>query len=416
MKKLKFTSLLLSVLLVLSIIAGCQNADTKNISAGESASSDSLTSQSVSDNSPTEPTKDRFDEEIRKMSLQQKVGQMLMVSIEGTEVDDNFKSFIKKCEAGTIILFANNITSAAQLTQLTNSIKNCAGNIPFIIGMDEEGGRVTRFPDDVQSMPSALTVASSESTDYCYNAGYQIGKQLKSFGLHTGFSPVLDIWTNPENTVIGERAYGKTSDEVCAYGIADMKGVNDAGAIPVVKHFPGHGDTVTDSHYGLPTVTKTKNELWQEELIPFKNAIENNVPAVMVAHILCTQLDDEYPSSLSNKVVTSLLREEMGFKGVILTDDLTMGAVVDEYSLGQAGVLAVKAGCDILTVCHGYDNANEVMDAVVNAVNNGEIDETRIDESVKRILQLKKNYNVNSNIINQPDVKAMNDKTNEFLK
>lgn len=414
MKRLKFVSLFLIAALMLSITAGCGNTDTKNNSESKHVPSDSSSFRSASD-TPTKPTENEFDEQISKMTLQQKVAQMLMVSIEGTEVDDDFKSFISECEAGTVILFGNNITSASQLTRLTNDIKECAGDIPFIIGMDEEGGRVTRLPQDVQSMPSAFEVASSKNSDYCYDAGRQIGTQLKSFGLHTGFSPVLDIWTNPENTVIGQRAYGKTSDEVCTYGIAAMNGIKDSGAIPVVKHFPGHGDTVTDSHYGLPTVSKTKDELWQTELIPFKTAIENNVPAVMVAHILCTQIDNKYPASLSSKAVTSLLREEMGFNGVVLTDDLTMGAIVEEYSLGQAGVLAVKAGCDILTVCHSYDNANEVFEAVVNAVEKGEIDQSRIDESVKRILKLKKDYNINSNKVDEPDVEALNEKTNEFL-
>lgn len=417
MKGFKLISLILSWALMLFVVTGCLDkaAQSNSDSKSEAAVSSYAATSAQESSDINEPEDKDIDSPINKMSLRQKVGQMLMVGIEGTEVDDDFKSFINECEAGTVILFGDNITSASQLTQLTNSIKECAGDIPFIIGMDEEGGDVTRLPDDIQSMPSAFAVASSESTDYCYNAGYQIGKQVTAFGLNTGFSPVLDVWTNPENTVIGDRAYGKTSDEVCAYGIADMKGLNDAGAIPVVKHFPGHGDTVTDSHYGLPTVTKTENELWETELIPFKTAIDNNVPAIMVAHMLCTKLDDQYPSSLSNSIVTSLLREEMGFNGVVFTDDLTMGAIADEYSLGQAGVLAVKAGCDVLSVCHGYDNAKEVLEAVVNAVNNGEIDEARINESVKRILQLKKNYNVNSKAVKEPDVDAMNAKTNEFI-
>lgn len=410
MKKTKLLSLIAAIAVFAASLCGCMEVQKPDTS-GTETNTDELSEKTVS----SEPEPDRTELQIQQMTLEQKIGQMLMVGVNGTEIDDEFIQFISECNAGAVILFGENITDSVQLTELTNSIKSCAGDIPFIIGMDEEGGLVTRLPEDVLSMPAALTVASSYNENYCYNAGYQIGSQVTGFGLHTGFCPVMDIWTNYENTVIGSRAFGQTTDDVCKYGIADMKGVIDSGAIPVAKHFPGHGDTVTDSHYGLPTVTKTKDELWQQELLPFQSAIENNVPAIMAAHILCTELDSQYPSSLSYNTVTTLLREEMRFDGVVFTDDLTMGAITEQYSLGQAGVLAVNAGCDILSVCHGYDNAKGVMNALLNAVNNGEISEERIDESVKRILKLKEAYNVTSEQISQPDVQAMNEKTQEFL-
>lgn len=410
MKKIKLLSLIAAITVFSVSLCGCmevQKTDTLNT---ETTSNELSGKTSGSEPKPYKP-----ESQVQQMTLKQKVGQMLMVGINGTEIDDEFIQFISECNAGSVILFGKNITDSVQLTELTNSIKSCASDIPFIIGMDEEGGQVTRLPEDVLSMPAALTVASSYNEDYCYSAGYQIGSQVTGFGLHTGFCPVMDIWTNNKNAVIGNRAFGQNADDVCKYAISDMKGVMDSGAIPVAKHFPGHGDTVTDSHYGLPTVTKTKDELWKQELLPFQSAIENNVPAIMAAHILCTELDSQYPSSLSYNTVTFLLREEMGFDGVVFTDDLTMGAITEQYSLEQAGVLAVKAGCDILSVCHGYDNAKEVMNAVINAVNNGEISEERINESVKRILKLKENYNVNSEQISQPDVQSMNEKTQEFL-
>jgi len=429
MKKLKTISALLAVMILLSAFSACSGNDTKNVEPSKESSLDNTSIESSQSSkaeegliskqesslveSSNEET-DEISEEISKMTLDEKIGQMLMVGIDGTEVDDDFKEFAEEYKFGTVILFGKNITSAEQLVNLTNSIKSTAGDIPYIIGMDEEGGLVTRLPDDVLSMPSALTIAGSEDTEYCYNAGYQIGTQITSFGLHTGFSPVLDIWSNPDNTVIGNRAYGKTSDDVCKYGIADMLGLKATGAIPVAKHFPGHGDIETDSHYGLPLVTKTKEELWQSELLPFKSAIENGVPMIMAAHILCTELDENYPASMSKNIITDLLRDEMGFEGVVITDDLTMGAISESYSFGDAAVLSINAGCDILSICFGKDNVKQAVKAIKEAVENGAITEERIDESVRRILKLKEDYNVTSEVVEMPDIDELNSKTAKF--
>lgn len=430
MRKSKATTVLLSVMLILSMLSACSEstksdessvnstAESTNFESSQSTSEPQESDISNQENSVPESSveTDEISKKLSEMSLDEKIGQMLMVGIDGTEIDENFKEFADEYKFGTVILFGKNITSAEQLVELTNSIKSTSGDIPYIIGMDEEGGLVTRLPDDVLSMPSALTIASSEDTEYCYNAGYQIGTQLTSFGLHTGFCPVLDIWSNPNNTVIGDRAYGKTSDDVCTYGIADMLGLKAAGAIPVAKHFPGHGDTETDSHYGLPIVTKTKEELMQSELIPFQSAIENGVPMIMAAHILCTELDDEYPASMSKSIITDLLRDEMGFNGVVITDDLTMGAISENYSYGEAVVLSINAGCDILSICFGEDNVKQAAEAIKEAVESGEITEERIDESVRRILKLKEDYNVNSEMVEMPDVDALNSKTSDFIE
>lgn len=429
MKKLKTISALLAVMILLSAFSACSENNNQSVEPSKENSLDNVSTESSQSSkaeeslaskqesslaeSSNEET-DEISEKISKMSLDEKIGQMLMVGIDGTEVDDDFKKFAEEYKFGTVILFGKNITSAEQLVNLTNSIKSTAGDIPYIIGMDEEGGLVTRLPDDVLSMPAALTIAGSEDTEYCYNAGYQIGTQITSFGLHTGFSPVLDIWSNPDNTVIGNRAYGKTSDDVCKYGIADMLGLKATGAIPVAKHFPGHGDTETDSHYGLPLVTKTKEELWQSELLPFKSAIENGVPMIMAAHILCTELDENYPASMSKNIITDLLRDEMGFEGVVITDDLTMGAISESYSFGDAAVLSINAGCDILSICFGEDNVKQAVKAIKEAVENGDITEERIDESVRRILKLKEDYNVTSDSVEMPDVDELNSKTAEF--
>lgn len=365
---------------------------------------------------PTEPTVPKKSEEeklLEQMTLEQKAAQTVVAGLSGTEVDDEFRLLADRGLGGAI-LFSDNITDSDQLVALTNDIKDCAGIIPILIGMDEEGGRVTRLPDEVLSMPSAYTLASSGDSDYCYSAGQNIGQQIKAFGLSTGFSPDLDIWSNPDNTVIGDRAFGTTADEVCEYGIANLKGIMSTGTITVAKHFPGHGDTDVDSHYGLPVVTKTKEELEQSELQPFEAAIANDIPGIMAAHILCTELDDENPASLSKAVVTDLLKGELGFEGVVFTDDLTMGAISEQYTPAEASVKALNAGCDMLLVCFEYDNANSAIDAIVSAVNSGELDEQRLDDAVLRILTMKNKYELNSSHVTEPDVEAMNEITNEF--
>ena len=178
--------------------------------------------------------------------------------------------------------------------------------------------------------------------------------------------------------------------------------------IPVVKHFPGHGDTSTDSHVDLPVVDKTVEQLKEFELIPFQEAIEAGTPCVMVAHILMTQIDPDLPASLSPEVVTGLLREEMGFDGVVCTDDLTMGAISNTYGMGEAAVMAVEAGCDLLLVCHEADNLTAARDALLSAVDSGRISMERLDESVYRILSLKQEYGLTNDLVGQPDVEVLN--------
>lgn len=386
------------------------------MTAGEGNSAPSTGSNISETQAPTEPpTEDPIKKQLETMSADEKIGQLIVAGFEGYEVDQTLSALITEDKIGGAILFSRNISGAQQLCDLTNEIKRTAKEgVPLLIGMDEEGGAVTRLPDDVLSMPGAYMLAQKEDKAICNEAGRQIAAQLTGFGLSTGFCPDLDIWSNPDNTVIGNRAFGTSADSVAAYGLAAMEGVRSGGAVPVVKHFPGHGDTDTDSHYSLPVVTKTKQELYEEELIPFQKAIEQKVPAVMVGHLQCTELDETYPASLSKKIVQGLLRDEMGFEGAAFTDDLTMGAIVENYSLGKACVLALNAGCDMLLVCHEYENIEEAITALKEAVQSGEVSMERLNEAVTRILQLKADYNVTSDPVTLPDLEKMNARTQEF--
>lgn len=403
MKKQKISLALSAAIIALTVLmTSCSSPGSSSVQ------SETVTATEAPTQSPEEKT-------LENMTLEQKAAQTVVAGLSGTEVDEDFQALADRGIGGTI-LFGSNITDSSQLVTLTNQIKACAGEVPIMIAMDEEGGDVTRLPDDVLSMPSAYSIACVGSTEYAKLAGQNLGNQIKAFGLSSGFSPVLDIWSNPDNTVIGTRAYGTTADEVCTYGTEALRGIMSTGTIAVAKHFPGHGDTDVDSHYGLPVVTKTKAELEEMELKPFKAAIASDIPGIMVGHILCSELDPDNPASLSKAIVTNLLKGELGFNGVVFTDDLTMGAVSEQYTADEAAVRALKAGCDMLLVCFEYENAENTIDAIVSAVKNGQLDEERLDDAVLRILTIKSKYNVSSEQISEPDIEAINEKTMEFLE
>ena len=250
----------------------------------------------------------------------------------------------------------------------------------------------------------------------CYEVGEIIANELKLMGYNMDYAPVLDILSNPNNTVIGSRAFGREADIVSNLGISVMKGINENNVIPVVKHFPGHGDTSVDSHYGLPLVEKSLNELKELEFIPFQNAINSGADAIMVSHILLKNIDSENPATMSKKIVSDILRDEMNFKGVVISDDMTMAAIMDNYDIGEASVKAINAGVDIILVCHGYDNEIKVLTSISEAVNSGEITEERLDESVYRILSLKNKYDLSDTTkMNSIGIEEINNKINNLF-
>ena len=353
------------------------------------------------------PTPDLVAEALAAMTTQEKVGQLLVAGIGGTEAGEDGLQAVQDYQVGGVILFGRNVESADQLADLTNELKMLNGdNIPLFLCVDQEGGRVDRMPPEVDDLPSAYDYIAAGGDPL--ERGKVLAAQCAAFGFNLDFSTCLDIWSNPDNTVIGDRAYGSDPDTVTRAGLAVNQGLEQGGVIPVVKHFPGHGDTGTDSHVDLPVVDKTAEELEQFELIPFQAAIDQGTPCVMVAHILMTRIDADLPASLSPKVVDGLLRQEMGFDGVVCTDDLTMGAISNTYGMGEAAVLAVEAGCDLLLVCHEADNLTAARDALLSAVDAGRISMERLDESVYRILSLKQEYGLANDPVDGPDVETLN--------
>ena len=408
-------NLLALILLIVLTLTGCQTAAVP-APAPEAAPTAAVPSP---ESTPTPaltpvPEPDPLAEQLAAMTVEEKVGQLLIGGFEGTEIGDQATRLVQEYQVGGLILYGRNIAGAGQLVTLTNGLKALNGDgIPLFLSIDQEGGGVDRMPPEVRRTPGAYCVGQTGSVPAAQSYGDVLAAECAAFGLNLDFAPVLDVWSNPGNTVIGQRAFSADARTVAGLGPAAARRMMDQGIIPAVKHFPGHGDTAVDSHVGLPVVDKSPEELEETELIPFRAAIQSagtdgQVPAVMVAHILLTQLDPERPASLSPAVVTGLLREELGFAGAVLTDDLTMGAVTQSYGLGEAAVLAVEAGCDILLVCHGQDSVPAVRTALLEAVASGRITAERLDESVYRILRLKTEYALTNEPVSPPDLEALN--------
>ena len=373
------------------------------------------------------PTPDPIGQQLAAMTLEEKVGQLFIAGFYGTEEGEYVDSLISDYKVGGLIFFGRNVGTAEELVGLMNALRVQNGDyIPLFFSVDQEGGTVERMPPEVARLGNAYDYGRTadgedvifEEETPCYRLGQTLAAECKAFGFNLDFAPSLDIWSNPDNTVIGRRAFGTDAVTVASKGPLTAYGLMDSGVIPTLKHFPGHGDTAVDSHAGLPVVEKTREELWQCELIPFAEALSPGmygtcrhgltVPAVMVGHILMTAIDPDRPASLSPAVVDGLLREEMGFDGMVVTDDLTMGAVTQNYDLGEAAVLAVEAGCDLLLVCHNEGDLARCFDAVLSAVESGRVEEGRIDESVRRILGVKTEYGLTNGEIPMPDLDALN--------
>lgn len=345
---------------------------------------------------PPEPmeSSDPLEELLARMTVEEKVGQLLIAGIEGTEPGPDAEAAISAAQAGGIILFRSNVESVAQLTALTNRLKELNQNnpVPLLLCVDEEGGVVSRMPRELVHLPNMAEFGKTGDPALTYAVGRALADLCRNQGINMNFAPVLDVWSNPQNTVIGPRAFGSDPETVISMGLPVMQGLRDYGVIPVIKHFPGHGDTLVDSHKALPVVEKSLDELWELELKPFAAAIADGAEVVMAAHILELGIDPDLPASLSPKVVDGLLRKEMGFDGVVCTDDLTMGAISGRWGMGEAAVLAVEAGCDLLLVCHGGDNLAQARQVLLDAVGSGRISQERLDESLRRILTLKDAY------------------------
>ena len=359
------------------------------------------------DTSSSEVQWDSAEELLAQMTLREKVGQLFLIRPESlceeltpeqvhatsdygvTVWTQEMTDQLARYPAGGVVLFGKNLQDPGQLLALMEQIRQ-AGEVPMLVGVDEEGGTVARLANtpafELPQFENMATIGAQGDPAAARQLGSTIGGYLKQYGFQLDFAPVADLWTNPQNTVIGERAFGSDPALVSEMAEAAIEGFHEQGILTCIKHFPGHGDTEGDSHDGYVILDKSWEELKSRELIPFVENFENT-DLVMVAHILLPQVtDDGLPASLSAELITGHLREELGYGGLVVTDSLAMGAITQQYSSGESAVLAFKAGADLLLMPEDYTQAFE---SVLQAVESGEISEKRLDESVLRILRAK---------------------------
>lgn len=356
--------------------------------------------------------------QIDKMTTEEKIGQMFILGVEGDAINNSIVKMINDYHVGGFIFMGKSIKNPTQLLRLVNDIKsaNSESKVPLFLSIDQEGGSVDRLHGFSRAYPSNMELGKINSENLCYDIGSTIAYQISSFGFNMDFAPVLDINSNPKNQVIGDRSFGTSPQLVGSLGIQTMKGIQNGGVISVVKHFPGHGDTSVDSHVGLPRINRDLKGLEAFELIPFAEAVKNNADGIMIAHILLPKIDPDYPASMSNIIINDILRDKMGFNGVVITDDMTMGAISKNYTIDDAAPRSINAGCDIILIAHDYNVGAKAISSVIAAVNNGTISMERIDESVYRILQLKRKYNLEDRVIDSVNNEEINSRIGDVLE
>lgn len=327
-----------------------------------------------------------------ELTSREKIGQLLMVGFMGTSVTPELASFIKEYKPGGVILFSRNLESVGQIVELTNDLQRCSPRSPLLISIDQEGGRVSRLPKGFTIFPPCELLGRCNSSELAYAAAATIAKELKAVGVNMNMAPVLDVNSNPDNPVIGDRAFGSTPDVVSEMALVTAAGLQDHKVVACGKHFPGHGDTNADSHKELPVVQASRERLEVVEFPPFRRAVTAGIATMMTAHVLYKALDDQLPATLSSAVITNLLRENFQYDGVVLTDDLEMHAIVDHYGVGDAAVRAVLAGCDVLLICKDREREVSAFEAIEQAVASGTISMERLNQSVARIQRVKQRF------------------------
>ncbi|WP_236667139.1 MULTISPECIES: beta-N-acetylhexosaminidase [unclassified Nonomuraea] len=348
---------------------------------------------------PQSTPPDPVESALAGMSVEEKVGQLFMPVLYGTsassESGENQARYgartpakvIRKYRLGGVILFPQNVRSAGQVVDLTNGMQRAARGVPLLVATDQENGLVARMSTLMTDFPGAGQIGATKDPSLSRAVAAATGKELRALGVNLDFAPVADVNVNPRNPVIGPRAFGDDPKKVARMVSEAVKGFDDAKVAATAKHFPGHGDTSVDSHTGLPVIKHTKAEWERIDAPPFRAAIAAGVDAVMSAHIVFPKLDPSGdPATLSKPILTGLLREKLGFKGVISTDALNMGGARTKYDDGEVAVRAVLAGADLLLMPNDLPKAHR---AVLAAVKSGRISEQRLDQSVTRLLTLK---------------------------
>jgi beta-N-acetylhexosaminidase len=326
-------------------------------------------------------------------ALRHQIGRLLTVGFDGLEVSVELASLAREFGLGGVILFRRNVSEPVQVAELCVRAAGLSPDLPLWVSVDQEGGRVARLKAPFTEWPPMATLGRCGDVKLAEAFARALARELRAVGFNLDYAPVLDVHTNPKNPVIGDRALSEDAGQVARLGCAIVRTLQDEGVAACGKHFPGHGDVGTDSHHDLPIVEHSVERLREIELVPFRGAIESQVAMIMTAHQFMPALDDERPATLSHRIITGLLRDELHYGGVILSDDLEMKAIANRYTVPDAAVLAIQAGCDAVLICStNADVQAAAAEALVHAVEEERLPLARVEDALRRQQRVKERF------------------------
>jgi beta-N-acetylhexosaminidase len=319
--------------------------------------------------------------------LERLAARMVGIGFDGTSIPGEVDALIRR-GVRFVIFFSRNVESAEQFAQLAADVKERTAGEPLLTSIDQEGGRVRRLRESFTTVPPMRAVGQADDEKLTYEIGKLLARELRAINIDQDLAPVLDVDTNPNNPVIGPRSLGATPELVARHGVALLRGLQENGVAACGKHFPGHGDTSQDSHHHLPTLNHSLDRLMRVEMPPFEAAIGAGVASIMTAHVIFTPLDAKYPATLSEAVLDGLLRKKLEFDGVVMSDDMQMKAIADNYGFDEAIVRGARAGIDLFWVCHEHALQNRAIDVLIRAVERGELSRSMLECASARIDKL----------------------------
>jgi beta-N-acetylhexosaminidase len=326
-------------------------------------------------------------------SLRRQIGRLLIAGFGGHQVPVELASIAREFGLGGVILFARNVAEPEQVAELAFESARLVPDLPLWVSVDQEGGRVARLKAPFTEWPPMATLGRSGDVALAERFARALASELKAAGITLDYAPVLDVLTNAKNPVIGDRALADTADEVGRLGAAIIGALQAEGVAACGKHFPGHGDTSVDSHLELPLLEHPPDRFRAVEFVPFRAAVRADVATMMTAHVFAPALDEQRPATLSRRVVTDLLRKELGFEGVILSDDLEMKAIANTYAVPDAAVLAIEAGCDGVLICSAdHDTQARTLETLIRAVETERLPYSRVEDALKRQQRAKERF------------------------
>jgi beta-N-acetylhexosaminidase len=326
-------------------------------------------------------------------ALRRQVGQLLVAGFEGPQLPVELRALGREFGLGGVILFARNVVDPEQVAELSADASRLTPDTPLWVSVDQEGGRVARLKRPFTEWPPMATLGRSGDVALAARFARALAAELRAVGITLDYAPVLDIHTNPSNPIIGDRALAERADEVARLGSTIVRELQAAGIAACGKHFPGHGDTSTDSHHELPLVEHPLERLRQVEFVPFRAAIDARVATMMTAHVFMPAVDEKRPATLSRRIVTGLLRDELHYDGVVFSDDLEMKAIARDHAVPAAAALAIEAGCDGVLICSGDTNTQAAaLEEIVHAVEEDRLPRARVEEALRRQLHAKERF------------------------